>query len=531
MVSMKRLPMTWRTALQAGAALIFAALTLHAAPVLHEFFDFDGRQDATPGAATGPGATGSGANAEVAAAAGTNAAGGSQYRLDGDTSRPDEVGYEDPFTPAIPPFKRLFAFDSVGSDFDLVVADTRLSALAVGGKPLPSDDQFFADLPITLSPGQNVRIPSVGPGARILAAQTIPASSFELLTDSAENWFARSTGAEVEGHLILHLAIDRDVFGTQFSKVSWARLAQALPGVPRQLRGDAQEVLATLQLDHRVSPDDAVRRLIEYFRGFEPSEESVSGDGAALYRSIALSRRGVCRHRAFAFTITALALGIPTRFVHNEAHAWVEVNDGHLWHRIDLGGAAGHVSFTGPLQEQHQAPRDPYPWPPAAEPGQGMVENALRRQGAGSPPAVGSSSNNGAAPDASGRVPGAVSVSEPGAAEPAPPSEEDTTETESKPQPTHVFVRSKGKDARRGERIAVDGYVEAEAGCSLLRIDVELSAQGTRSYMGTLVTDAQGRFAGELVVPERVPVGDYAIIASTPGNVRCGAGSSELTAP
>jgi transglutaminase-like putative cysteine protease len=39
---------------------------------------------------------------------------------------------------------------------------------------------------------------------------------------------------------------------------------------------------------------------------------------------LARGKRGVCRHRAYAFVIVAQALGIPARFVQNEAHAWVE---------------------------------------------------------------------------------------------------------------------------------------------------------------------------------------------------------------
>ena len=62
-----------------------------------------------------------------------------------------------------------------------------------------------------------------------------------------------------------------------------------------------------------------------------------------IYLDLALSQKGVCRHRAFAFLVTALSLGIPTRMVVNEAHAWVEVLDPGvappLWRRVDLGGA------------------------------------------------------------------------------------------------------------------------------------------------------------------------------------------------
>ena len=54
-------------------------------------------------------------------------------------------------------------------------------------------------------------------------------------------------------------------------------------------------------------------------------------------------QKGVCRHRAFAFLVTALGLGIPARMVANEAHAWVEVRGETGWQRIDLGGAAAAI--------------------------------------------------------------------------------------------------------------------------------------------------------------------------------------------
>ena len=66
-----------------------------------------------------------------------------------------------------------------------------------------------------------------------------------------------------------------------------------------------------------------------------------------MYLDLALARMGVCRHRSYAFVITALGLGVRARMVLNEAHAWVEVADGLQWKRIDLGGA-------GALLEQEQ---------------------------------------------------------------------------------------------------------------------------------------------------------------------------------
>ena len=81
-----------------------------------------------------------------------------------------------------------------------------------------------------------------------------------------------------------------------------------------------------------------VAKLVAYFRSFVDSDEFPT-DRDDVYLALALSKKGVCRHRAFAFLVTALGLGLPARMITNEAHAWVEVSDGSLWRRIDLGGA------------------------------------------------------------------------------------------------------------------------------------------------------------------------------------------------
>ena len=81
------------------------------------------------------------------------------------------------------------------------------------------------------------------------------------------------------------------------------------------------------------APREALRRLVSYFRAFAPSEDPPTGHDD-VYLDLALSQKGVCRHRAFAFLVTALGLGLPARMVTNEAHAWVEVSDSRRWHRI-----------------------------------------------------------------------------------------------------------------------------------------------------------------------------------------------------
>ena len=108
--------------------------------------------------------------------------------------------------------------------------------------------------------------------------------------------------------------------------------------LPDNVARDAAVVRAAIGVSRAMRPRDAIAKLVDYFRGFTDSAETPAPRGS-VYLDLALSKKGVCRHRAFAFLITAQSLGIPARLVENEAHAWVEIHDGTLWRRIDLGGA------------------------------------------------------------------------------------------------------------------------------------------------------------------------------------------------
>jgi hypothetical protein len=550
-----------------------------AAPVLHEYFDVDGVAPPQRAAGASSSSTTGNARPSEAAASGlstdakasTDSAEKSRaqadsashqalaavsdpdrYRLDANTSRPDNVNYSDPFTPAIPPFKRMYAFDAVNAQLELVVADPGLAALRVGGRVAAGDDQFMGDISLQLSAGDLVRVPSVGPGARIIGFRLEPPADATLLSDSAENWFIRSPEAGAR-RLHIHLAIDHAVFGSHFKPVSWEALSKALPPRPNAVFDSAEAVLRRIGVSQQKAPAQALAGLVEYFREFAPSDEELSEKGAALYERIALGQKGVCRHRAFAFVVTALALGLPSRFVHNEAHAWVEVFDTELWHRIDLGGAAGHAGLEEPLSMQHVAPNDPFPWPPRSERGTDMLpRNAGGSAGAGdstaapsatdeqgpesapstpSTPTAPSDAPSTAAPDQTGSSPstGPSASVGPSAASPSiNPNSAPTTGGEPSPSatseelvpggalqlqsvPGEVTFTLSTRDVTRGARIALNGKVSAEAAdCSMRRINVVLRGEHQEIVpVGALFTDAQGRFSGEIVVSDAVPVGDY----------------------
>ena len=57
----------------------------------------------------------------------------STYEPDRDTRRPRVENYDDPFSPATAPFKRLRAYDAVDDDYSLRVRDRTLRVVPVGG--------------------------------------------------------------------------------------------------------------------------------------------------------------------------------------------------------------------------------------------------------------------------------------------------------------------------------------------------------------------------------------------------------------
>jgi hypothetical protein len=447
----------------------------------------------------------------------TNDAPNATFHPDRDTHRPEVVPHDDPFTPSTAPFKRLVAFDAVNASYTLSVRDSRLVPLSSRSQAAPdgSDDSFFGDLVVDLVPDRPQRIPSVGPGAKIVHAHAGVGSAdvpVRFLHDEADNWFVVAD-TSTRARLVVELAIPRAAFGGEFGDPGWSDLPK-VASLPPNVARAAADVAAHIGVSRGLSPREAVAKLVGYFRGFVDSDEFPT-DKEDVYLALAMSKKGVCRHRAFAFLVTALGLGIPTRMVANEAHAWVEVNDGSLWRRIDLGGAgrALDASLTGGVK--HVAPPDPFAWPPNATRGDDLAENA--RNANTSP-----GSNGGAGKSATAALP-------PGSPR-APTSPGDARDgnagaPDERPS-SRVFVEVASGDARRGAPLHVHGDVVAEGGaCGHLLVELGLrDGRGHDVPLGALATGEDGKYEGALIVPASVPLGDYDVYARTVGDARCGHG-------
>jgi hypothetical protein len=459
----------------------------------------------------------------------------SVFRPDRDTRRPNMVRYDDPFSPSVAPYKRLRAFDTVGLDYGLRVRDTTLVRVPVGGQARVGEEEFYADMAVDFEAAATVLIPSVGPGTRILRLHTTPATPVEVWRDGADNWYAKTTGTNRQRvRLVMQLAIARAAFGGTFTMPSWENL-RPVPPLPPMAARAFSKVEAALGLSRSLSPMETVRRLVSYFRAFAPSEDPPSGH-RDIYLDLALSQKGVCRHRAFAFLVTALGLGIRARVVTNEAHAWVEVEADGLFRRIDLGGAAGAID-EGSADDRaaHRPPADTFGWPQSDTGSGSQAAERGRRASSGSQPGPSGSPSTG---DAEGRSssssgPARSTSSDPRARESsaegrALPDQTPERKGDDRPRP-RISVTSADTVARHGGGVHVAGRVDVEgAGCGDLRIDVVLRRldTGARTPLGALSTDANGNFDGSIVLPMSLAVGEYGLTVATPGDARCGPGAS-----
>ncbi|MCS6898888.1 MAG: transglutaminase-like domain-containing protein [Myxococcales bacterium] len=495
------------------------ATTLAAGPMLHEYIPPDPREDLQLGATTTvgdlpaaietPGGPVSAPDPfrlpSLSEKAYSRSVDGNTFIPDRDTRPVTQVDYDDPFAPSVAPFKRLYAFDAVTSSASFFVGHPELERVPVGGNLQPGEDPFYGDITVDLVPGEAIRIPTVGPRMRILKLHTVPQTSLEVLRDGADNYFVRGLTRQ-RVRVLLHASIPRASLGGPLNDALWGDLPLVTP-LPAGLQVAAEEVNRQIGVSRAQSFHEVVERLVGYYRSFIASEAPLPVRGN-VFLDVALAKKGVCRHRAFSFVISALALRIPARMVTNEAHAWVEVHDGTLWHRIDLGGAAMNFNDSS-AQEQpvYTPPADPFPWPPGAGPGD---ELARRNRSPGTTGSGGAGSRSG---PASSAVPVASAATTGGGS------------FEDERPPSRIALSFLDREVIRNQALHLEGRVESSgAPCPHVRLDVALVLENAEVPLGALATDDEGRFQGAVVIPSTIRVGEHELVLSTPGDLRCGRG-------
>ncbi|WP_428262315.1 transglutaminase domain-containing protein [Haliangium sp.] len=465
---------------------------------------------------------------------------------DSGTGSDDTLQYVTVFNPSVLPFKRMSALDAVRPDYTLYSAGAGVMRdLPVGGAPSPDRDLFWGELMIELTPGRDVAIPSVAPDMRIMSYEVEPRTVLTFSKDAGDNYFVRSDENDARGRYRLRFMADASAlyFAPRLpSNIPVHEVARrAPPGlfqpVPENLRGAVREVHSRLG----ISPDTPVRRavnkLVSYFRAFEPGPlKRQSGD---LYRDLVYSQRGVCRHRSFAFMVTANGLGLPTRYVVNEAHAWVEVwvpeSD---WMRIDLGGAALRMVVDNAEDKSLYQPRgeDPFAKPDVYQNNYTQLEGDIqglsddqraeaRQRGAGT------GGTESFSPDPASGDGGGGSGSD---LEIAPGSElpEVAPEVMDNKQPTQLVLTQVDREGFRGESIAVAGRLSsAGEGVGGQRVDIYLAPVGAAgagaTLVGRTVSEPDGGFSAYVQIPSELAPQDYEVYVTTPGDSRYAPGLSD----
>ncbi len=453
------------------------------------------------------------------------------------TNADDTLQYVEVFNPAVLPFKRMSALDSVRGDYTLFTAgpDT-LQDLPVGGAPSPDRDLFWGDLVVELSPGQDVALPSVAPDMRIISYEVEPRTTVKFSKDGADNYFVRSDESGTVATYRLRFMVDAPAtyfaaaVPTNLRVDEVARRAPAglLKPLPDTVQSAVAKALQRLNIDSSMPLRRALNALVHHFREFEAGV--LSKNAKDIYLDLVYEQVGVCRHRAFAFMVTANGLGIPTRYVTNEAHAWVEVWLPDVnWVRIDLGGAALRMVVDNAEDKSVYQPRgeDPFVKPPGYANNYTQLEGEIsglsdEQIAEGREPASALNSNAfqpGRAPTVTAEDPRNLMIG-PGTELPqlAPESMQNKRRT-------RLSVDYVDANAFRGETMTVRGRLVSEGkGLGGQRIDIYLAPDGRSGneavFIDRTVTEPSGEFTVFAQVPAQLGLQGYEVFASTPGDSR-----------
>lgn len=454
---------------------------------------------------------------------------------DGNTGPDSTLHYASVFNPDVLPFKRMSAFDAVApSSYKLFVGRTVQIGVPVSGTADTDKtrDRFWGSLLIELSPGKEIPLPSVAPDMRILSYEVKPKVRLEFSKDGADNFYVRSAEPAASGpHRLVFLAdADAGYFAPSLP-TSGARLTPRIvetmtpagirPSLPSDVRANAEITLRKLRLNRDMPLADAFNALVGYFRAFEAKPLPSTGD---IYRDLCDSQAGVCRHRAFAFMITANAIGIPTRYVQNEAHAFVEVwFPERGWQRIDLGGAALRMEVTGANDKTLHRPRaeDPFAKPPQYQNNYTQLEGEIagltqqqiddKQRSLDDAPASGqfdtTAGGNGSGSPGPDRI--------------TPDPNLPVAPHDPKKGSPELEVIEADASGYRGAAVRIAGRVNVNGkGIPDHPVDVYLSPKGmggaTPEPLGRAVTGADGTFRQEFAVPAHLNLQTYEIYLASP---------------
>lgn len=459
-----------------------------------------------------------------------------ELRPDRETSHEGQLHYRSVFNPSVVPFKRVTALDGVNAQFVLTNRSPGLEKVRLSPfTGSPDRTLFWGSLVVSGGAKETLPIPSVAPDMEIHGYETEPKGLRVTFHRDGAQSFSVRTGRAGEVRLRFLVSAPNSYFSHAVPpEVTLADVpSERRPVVPAAVRKVAHRMHLRLGLNRTAPLVTLMNSLVAHFRAFEEGPLALTSGNT--YEDLTVSQRGVCRHRSYAFVVTALALGLPARYVANEAHAFVEVWIPRVgWIRVDLGGATTELNVSGAENRAvHRPQEDPFPKPPSYQRGYSQLDGEVRgltpRQRRGPRPRSGHGATRQMDPDGvhGGDDPQTPSrpIPDPSgnasrAAPPAPMT-----------KPVTLTVTSAVTSGLRGQPLIIRGRItHGESGSPLARRPVELllQAPGTKDLiiLGEAVSGPNGGFDLNTTVPLAASVGTYRVVAYSPADKEHQAGWS-----
>lgn len=453
--------------------------------------------------------------------------------MDSPTGKDGTLTYESVFQPDVVPFKRMTVLDAVDEDFKMVRKNSALVEVPVTNERIDAtkDDSFVGFMLVQFERDKDIPIPSVSPDMRIARVKLTPPLRVKFEKDGADNFYIRSEEPSASGKYRLEMTVVAapSYFAPRFPKGNYTPqiIATMAPlgiraQLPARVKAEAQKTLKNIGVDSSLELQSTFNKVVAYFRAFEA--KPLTHQTGNVYRDLCDSQAGVCRHRAFGFMITVNALGIPTRYVENEAHAFAEVWFPEVgWQRIDLGGAAVRFDINGMKDREPHRPRgdDPFAKPPEYTNNYSRLGGDVRGL---TPEKLAEKRDPHSRP--SGTFDGVGSGDadpQNGGSDPTimPGSGLDNYAEDPKKQKPTLEITLADQSAYRGNSIHVEARVHV-SGKPLADhpVTVFLAPRGSRgssaTSLGTAVTDADGMIRGDFQIPSSLSLATYEIYLSTP---------------
>jgi hypothetical protein len=443
----------------------------------------------------------------------------SRFFPDRTTEFKGSLSYYDVFNPSIAPFKRATALGMVrladdGKTPVLDRMDTTRKSVLIGDiyadppDPRPRD-RFWGDVLLDFSSNAIAPMPSVSPESRILFVDTAPRTALKFEKDGDDNFYAVALDNPRPTRVRLRFITDapRSYFGTAIPQLESNVLEREISPLPTSVSARAKAFAREIGIARRDDLKRVIHTLTRHFRSFEEAATTPWNTGD-VYSDLVRGLKGVCRHRAYGFAITAQALGVPARLLQNEAHSWVEVKlPGLGWMRIDLGGAAQRVEARGVRDKSAYWPV----WPDEL-PRPKRFEEAYRAA-----TQIEDSALSTRGEELVGRwVPESPKLLNDAKKSRYQPPVQLRVQDRLSKMGVSLRVDQKRVSVLRGKTLNITGQVLAADKTLIRDLDIEVSLAVSQPagkiLLGITKSRDDGAFAAGFTVPADIPVGDYRLI-------------------